>query len=221
MLTTHDQPGTGELPPVPAAEPDEERGPLRTCLATGVASPREGLMRFVVGPGDGVVPDVAGKLPGRGLWVTATAEALRVVMARKGFARGARRAVTVDPGLPETVERQLRERALGSLAMARRGGHAVAGFAKVEERLRAGKLGLVIVAVDGAEADGRAKLDRATAPLAMLGDSTELGRIFGRDAAVYVGVARPVAAAVIATIDRWRAFRGEAPLAPRARTVDA
>ena len=45
--------------------------PLRRCLATGETLPKSSLIRFVVAPGDAAVPDLAERLPGRGLWISA------------------------------------------------------------------------------------------------------------------------------------------------------
>ena len=56
----------------PRPAPDD---PERKCLVTGEVSPKRGLIRFVVGPGDAVYPDIAGKLPGRGMYVSAEREA--------------------------------------------------------------------------------------------------------------------------------------------------
>ena len=74
--------------PLVVASGDDERGPLRTCLATGEVLPRERLMRFVVGPDDAIVPDLAGKLPGRGLWLTPTRAALLQHLTRGEFDLG-------------------------------------------------------------------------------------------------------------------------------------
>ena len=45
--------------------------PERRCIVTGDVQPKAGLVRFVVGPDGQIVPDLADKLPGRGIWVTA------------------------------------------------------------------------------------------------------------------------------------------------------
>jgi predicted RNA-binding protein YlxR (DUF448 family) len=196
--------------PLVVASGDDERGPLRTCLATGETLPRERLMRFVADPDGRITPDLAGKLPGRGLWLTPTRVALATAIARKAFARGARRQVVVDAGLPDLVERQLLERAIGALGFARRGGHAVAGFAKVEERRRGRKIALIVVATDAADSDGRAKLAAWDVRVAAFCDAAALGKVFGREDATYVGVARGAAASVAAAIDRLLDFRGRA-----------
>lgn len=194
--------------PLVVASGDDERGPLRTCLATGEVLPRERLMRFVVGPDDAIVPDLAGKLPGRGLWLTPTRAALERAIARKAFARGARRQVSVDPGIADVIERQLFERAVGALGFARRGGNAVSGFAKVEDRLRNRKAALVVIATDAADSDGRGKLAGWGVPIMSFCDTATLGQVFGREDATYVGIARVVATPVAAAIDRFLDFRG-------------
>jgi predicted RNA-binding protein YlxR (DUF448 family) len=188
---------------------DTAAGPLRTCIATGVAGSPEGMIRFVVGPDGTVVPDLAHKLPGRGLWVTATRAALERAIARKAFARAARRAVSVDADLPTRIEHLLRERAIEALALARRGGAAVSGFTKVEERWRSGRLGLAVCAAEAHSSDGRAKLVSRGAPVVDFVDAASIGRVFGREDATYIGiVAGPVARRVGGMIGRWAAYRG-------------
>ena len=112
----------------------EREEPERRCLVTGETGPRSGLVRFVVGPEGQVVPDVAGKLPGRGMYVTASRPILE--QARKGqFARAAKAPVTVPDNLAEEVERQLAHRVVDLISLARKGGLAIAGFEKVKEAL--------------------------------------------------------------------------------------
>ena len=61
------------IEPHPEAAAD---GPLRKCIVTGEQAAPERMIRFVVGPSiDGaageVVPDLARRLPGRGMWLKA------------------------------------------------------------------------------------------------------------------------------------------------------
>ena len=60
------------------------------------------LIRFVVGPAGEVVPDVKRKLPGRGLWITASRAAVEEAVKRNVFARGFKRQVRVAPDLAPT-----------------------------------------------------------------------------------------------------------------------
>ena len=168
-------------------------GPLRTCIATGEQTTPERLIRFVIGPGGEVVPDLARHLPGRGLWVRAERSAVERAVARNLFAKAARSSVRVPDGLAERIERLLLERVLADLGRARRAGRAVAGFTKVEQLMTSGKAGLLVVA-DEAEGDGARKLAASGLPFVRLGDATALGGIFGRERTVYAAVARDDAA---------------------------
>ena len=190
-------------------------GPQRTCIATGETGAPERMIRFVVGPEGDVVPDLARRLPGRGLWVKAERAAVERAVAKNLFARAARASVKPASDLAERVERLLLERALADLSRARRAGRAVAGFVKVEQMVGQRRAGLLVVA-DEADGDGLGKLKAASRenglPIARLGDAAALGGIFGRDQAVYVAVARDDAGgAFIERIEagaaRWRGYR--------------
>ncbi|HVG47675.1 MAG TPA: DUF448 domain-containing protein, partial [Rubellimicrobium sp.] len=112
----------------------EREEPERRCLVTSETGPKSGLVRFVVGPDGSIVPDIAGKLPGRGLYVTASRPILE--QARKGqFARAAKAPVTVPEDLADEVERQLAHRVVDLVSLARKAGLAIAGFEKVKEAL--------------------------------------------------------------------------------------
>jgi len=190
-------------------------GPQRTCIATGETGAPERMIRFVVGPEGDVVPDLARRLPGRGLWVKAERAAVERAVAKNLFARAARASVKPASDLAERVERLLLERALADLSRARRAGRAVAGFVKVEQMVGQRRAGLLVVA-DEADGDGLGKLKAASRenglPIARLGDAAALGGIFGREQAVYVAVARDDAGgAFIERIEagaaRWRGYR--------------
>ena len=190
-------------------------GPQRTCIATGETGAPERMIRFVVGPEGDVVPDLARRLPVRGLWVKAERAAVERAVAKNLFARAARASVKPAADLAERVERLLLERALADLGRARRAGRAVAGFVKVEQMVGQRRAGLLVVA-DEADGDGLGKLKAASResglPIARLGDAAALGGIFGREQAVYVAVARDNAGgAFIERIEagaaRWRGYR--------------
>ncbi len=165
-------------------------GPARRCLVTRAVRPKETMIRFVVGPDDTLTPDLAGRLPGRGLWVSARREALETAVAKRQFARAARQSVTVPEELVDQVEAMLVRRCVELLGLARRAGLAVMGFEKAKAALRSGRAALLLAASDGA-ADGRGKL-RALAPdvpVYDLLDAAQIGGAFGRDHVVHAGVA--------------------------------
>jgi len=161
----------------------------RRCIATGDCGPTAGMLRFVVSPAGEVVPDLAETLPGRGLWVTATREALETAVQKRGFARAARRAVLVDAALAEKVEALLATRCIEFIGLARRGGAAVAGFEKVRAAVRAGRVGVLLFAANAA-ADGRGRIEGIgdRLPVIDILDRRELGKAFGRDEAVHGAV---------------------------------
>ncbi|HLM12849.1 MAG TPA: RNA-binding protein [Reyranella sp.] len=186
-------------------------GPQRTCIATGETGAPERMIRFVVGPEGDVVPDLARRLPGRGLWVKAERAAVERAVAKNLFARAARASVKPASDLAERVERLLLERPLADLSRARRAGRAVAGFVRVEQMVGQRRAGLLVVA-DEADGDGLGKLKATGLPIARLGDAAALGGIFGREQAVYVAVACDDAGgAFIERIEagaaRWRGYR--------------
>src|SRR3989442_5856651 len=88
------------------------RGGERFCAATGAVKPVAEMIRFVVSPDGAAVPDLKRRLPGRGIWITATRQALRTAVARKVFARGFKRDVRVTPDFVDSTERLLERAAL-------------------------------------------------------------------------------------------------------------
>jgi uncharacterized protein len=117
-----------------------DRGPrtaerTRMCALSRDVRPISELIRFVVGPDGATVPDVKNKLPGRGLWLTATQAALAEAVKRKVFARAFKREVRVPPDLAAQIERLLERAVLDALAMAGKAGTVAAGFAKTQAAL--------------------------------------------------------------------------------------
>jgi len=133
--------------------------PRRKCIVTGRVLETTALVRFVVGPDAGLVADVDGKLPGRGVWVSASRAHLETAIKKRLFQRALRRQVTVAPDLAAAVEGRLLRRCLDILGLARRAGQLVNGFEKVRAALKANRIGVLVQAGDAAE-DGRQKLAR-------------------------------------------------------------
>lgn len=129
----------------------------RRCIATGDTQPKAGLIRFVVGPDDVIVPDVAERLPGRGIWVSADPAALALAIKKNLFSRGAKQQVTVPADLAQQVETLLARRVVELISLARKSGKAVAGFEKVKGWLADGHARVLFQASDGSER-GKSKL---------------------------------------------------------------
>ncbi|QUJ76218.1 RNA-binding protein [Sulfitobacter albidus] len=169
--------------------PKERDGAERKCLATGETQPKDGLIRFVVGPEGQVVPDILGKLPGRGMYVAADRAAVEKAVAKKLFARGAKQPVTVPEGLVDEVEKQLARRVVDLISMQRKAGRAVAGYEKVKGWLQTEEAEVLIQAVDGS---GRGKSKLSTPHYgSYIGCLTadELGLAFGRQTVIHGALA--------------------------------
>jgi predicted RNA-binding protein YlxR (DUF448 family) len=147
-------------------------------------------LRLVVGPDGAIVPDLEARLPGRGLWLTPRRDIVERAVAKRIFARVARRPVAVAPELADRIENLLARRCCDALGLARRAGLAVAGFERVGEAARRGRAGLLLFALDGAEA-GHRKLTGVgrDLPSARVLTAAELGGAFGRDRIVHAVVA--------------------------------
>lgn len=177
---------------------EERDGPERRCIATGDSQPARGLIRFVVGPDGQIVPDVAGKLPGRGIWVSADRAALDLAVKKKLFARAARKAVVVPEGLADLVTMLVRQRVIDLLSLARKSGQAIAGYEKCRELAMADEMAVLIQAADGSTR-GKTKLRPPGGPETYIDWLTarELGLAFGREHVIHSalragGLRRPV-----------------------------
>jgi uncharacterized protein len=163
--------------------------PERRCIVTGDVQPKAGLVRFVVSPEGQVFPDLAGKLPGRGIWVTADRELIDKAVKKGLFSRAAKKPVQAPADLGEQVERGQAKRVVELISLARKAGLAVAGFEKVKGWLADGKARVLLQASDGSDR-GKGKLwtpegGRWFGCLT----SSELGLAFGRDSVIHGALA--------------------------------
>lgn len=182
----------------------------RRCVVTGALHPRAEMIRFVKGPDGRLVADFDGRLPGRGLWLTASRAALAQAASGRHFARALKGPVEVPGDLVAQVESGLVARARNVIGLARRAGCAVAGFEKTRGELKRGAAHLLIAARDAA-ADGRGKLVALAPGLGSATglDAAELGQVFGRESVVHVAVTDPgFAARVSAALARLEGVRG-------------
>ncbi len=174
----------------PLGDADARSASERRCIVTREALEKDRLIRFVLGPDNAIVPDLAGNLPGRGYWVTASRKILAEAVKKNAFARAMQASVKPDPDLVDRICGLIDRQVIDLLGLARRSGSLVTGFEKVDVALRTGKAVLLIEAKD-AGADGRAKLARHTLPGVEIWSpltAEQLGRAIGRDYAVHVAV---------------------------------
>ena len=149
------------MPELHAPQTHAEASRQRRDLVSGQVMEEARLIRFVAGPDGVVTPDLARKLPGRGLWVAADRASVETAARKGGFSRSAKTKLNAPADLAEQVDRLLAKRVLDGLGLARRAGGLTSGFEKAAAAIASGKAAWMIEAIDGA-ADGRRKLLQAS-----------------------------------------------------------
>jgi hypothetical protein len=166
----------------------------RKCIVSGKLRDRAHLIRFVVSPDGEAVPDLAAKLPGRGLWVSADRTAIEIAVAKNHFSKAAKTNVKAAADLASRVEALIARRMTDDLGMAKRSGALVSGFDNVARALESTKApGALVEASDGA-ADGRRKLANLarargiSVPVIDALTSVEIGLALGRENVIHAAL---------------------------------
>jgi uncharacterized protein len=206
----------------PAADPHSHRtlaqaARERRDIVSGETMAEGKLIRFVAGPDDVVTPDLARKLPGRGVWVAADRASVAMAAKKNLFSRSAKQKLSAPADLPDLVEKLLVRRVLDGLGLARRAGDLTSGFEKVMATVRNGKAAWLIEASDGAQ-DGRNKIfalarhiDPAPRLLGVF-TSAELGLALGAENVIHTAfLAGRSAGSWTQEVERLAGFR---PLLP-------
>ncbi|NUR12202.1 MAG: RNA-binding protein, partial [Bradyrhizobium sp.] len=136
----------------------ERSATMRMCAVRRQVRPIGELIRFVISPQGDVVPDLKRKLPGRGMWLTASRGVVAEAVRRHQFSKAFKRELRIPQTLPADIEALLVRSVVEALGIAAKAGQVVAGFGKVESALGEGTVEVLIHASDGA-ADGIRKLD--------------------------------------------------------------
>lgn len=166
----------------------------RRCIVTGEVLPDAQLVRFVVGPEGSVIPDIAAKLPGRGLWVKADGASLALAMRKNAFSRAAGASVSVSSDLGERTARQLVQRMLSDIGLACRGGQVVFGYENVVRAFGAKAPPQLLLEASDGSPEGRRKIlsaARASGVEPAILDcfaSRELSLALGRENVVHAAV---------------------------------
>jgi predicted RNA-binding protein YlxR (DUF448 family) len=191
--------------------------PERLCILSREPKAVGELIRFVVAPDGSVVPDIKRKLPGRGVWVTASREALAQAVKRRLFAKSFKKDVRADDELVRQTESLLERAALDSLSIAAKARQAICGFARVEAALGEGDVVALIHAHDGAD-DGIRKLtglwrrqqEEMSREIRMIDafSSAQLDLALGRSNVVHAALlAGEASSGFLARIERYQRFR--------------
>ena len=194
------------------------KGTARKCAATGKTEDTAKMVRFVLSPDGVVTPDIMGKLPGRGVWVSAHREHMAKAIKTGGFSRGFKTKTKVDESLTQLTEDLLARRLLGLLTMARKSGHIAIGYDQVKAAAGSGKIAWRIEAREGAP-DGRGKIRTLSKAVAMELDmpipkvmgcftGAQLAQALGRESVVHIALPPGrLAKAFTADAARYRGFR--------------
>ncbi|MGA2894394.1 MAG: RNA-binding protein [Xanthobacteraceae bacterium] len=187
----------------------------RLCIVTRTVRPVTDLIRFVAGPNGEAVPDLKRKLPGRGVWVTATQDALGEAIKRKVFARGLKREVRLPADLLSRTEQLLLRAVLDALAIAGKAARVAVGFTKVERALLHDAVAVLLHAAE-ASSDGVNKLDGVLrhrsqgGPVAVsrILTSAQLDLALGRPNVIHAALlAGPLTDTFLARLRRLERFR--------------
>ena len=180
--------------------------PERSCIVTRTVKAKGELIRFVIGPKNILVADVGGKLPGRGVYVSASRLLIAEAIAKRTFGRSLKAQITVPEGIIDTIHSQLLRRVADALSLARKSGQVITGFEKVEKAADKGEVEALVHAADAGE-DGVKKLAFYTGPIFDQLPRTLLSEVLGRENAVHAAVTHgPAAAFFIEEARRFALF---------------
>ncbi|MEY2882954.1 MAG: hypothetical protein RL490_678 [Pseudomonadota bacterium] len=213
----HDEPlNADSVATVDAASPE------RRCILTHASGPSARLIRLAVGPDNQIAADFAGKLPGRGAWISADRALLDTAIA-KGKLKGAlarafkSNSLHVPDDLADQIAAGLERRALDRLGLENRAGNLIWGHERIGDALLKGRLHLLLHAAD-ARPDGMGKLEAkrrgaspATRSIVLPAGRDQLSMALGRENVVHAAISDAASAArVIETLERWAAYGGTA-----------
>jgi predicted RNA-binding protein YlxR (DUF448 family) len=158
----------------------------RTCISTKQTLPIHRLVRFVVAPDGYAVADLSLRLPGRGAWVIASENAIRMAEKRGLFKRALGGSLKSSDQTISTTASQLRARILSMAGLARRAGILVGGSGKL---LAEGRCVGLLVADDASPRETERLRSRLEVEwVAQNFKAAELGQICGRDTLAFVGI---------------------------------
>lgn len=196
----------------------KKRSSDRRCVATNdPLAPNAPALRFVQGPGQEVVLDLKGNLPGRGAWLSPERDKLVLAFKRGGFARGFKGAANLPEGVDvngfaDRVASLLQKAALQKLGLARKAGALTIGHDAVR---KAAKQGLAYLTPRDASPPEVEKLARFLAkaegvphvPLRV--DRVILSGPLDQDAVHLLLVRGGPSRGVLEAIEIWRRFCSE------------
>ncbi|NMB76662.1 MAG: YlxR family protein [Myxococcales bacterium] len=136
-------------------------GPIRTCLGCRRKLAHGASIRLVAGPDGAVLPDLTGRLPGRGARLCPDPACIRRALETGALRRALEANLRPPPWeeLLETLRAAQERQARSILGAAGSGGFLVTGHDAVRRRLNGGGLALLLLAPDAGEALRREMLE--------------------------------------------------------------
>ena len=191
---------------------------FRKDIASGELREKSRMIRFCLSPDGVIVPDLDGRLPGKGIWVAADKRSIETAAEKRLFQKAARRRKAVVP--EDTVEKiavLMNKRCLNLFSIARKAGLVVSGFEKVLEALQKKAVFCLLQAKDAGSDAEKVRRAAGDIPVYTFFTAQEAGQALGRDRCVYAALKKGGAAdALIAEIGRASAYAnsltGDAPL---------
>lgn len=169
----------------------DDGGRIRQCALTRERLPAGELIRFCLDPEGAVVADLQNRLPGRGVWLTATRECVSGAISKGIFSRSFSAGAKASAALAGEIEELLERAALGRLSLANKAGLVTTGFTKVADLVARGQVAFLIHAADAAPG-GCEKLDRkaasVTRPPVDCFNSAQLSLALGRSNVVHAAL---------------------------------
>ncbi len=187
----------------------------RMCIVTRAVKPPEELVRFVLSPTDDVTPDLKRKLPGRGVWVSASRAHIELAAQKGHFSRGFKHPANCGKDLPNMVGRLLYKEATSLISLCNRAGLVISGFEKVKAQLAKGPVAAVLVASDAGE-DGKNKValkargSGEDVKMVTIFDREDLSLALGRTNVVHAAVRKgDLADRLVRAAERYDSYNGQ------------
>ena len=163
----------------------------RRCISTGSIMNTKSMVRFVVGPDGGAVPDVFCKLPGKGMWVSSKKSSLDRALSKNLFSVVSKKTLLINNNLSKQIEDSILKKLLNLISLARKANQAIAGFEKVKGLLETDRAVLLIQASDGSPREkSRLRPPTGAGTLINCLKMQELGLAFGRESVIHAAITR-------------------------------
>ena len=129
----------------------------RKCIVSGQVLDKEHLLRFTVLDDGQLIPDFKKKLPGVGVYVSASRDILSTAVNKNLFSKSLKRTVRISPDFVAMVEQLLKKHGLEQISLTRKAGILRTGYEKVSELIKKGQAAFILEASDAGK-DGRERI---------------------------------------------------------------